>query len=176
MNTLSEKEDACMTYCGPWTLQDGPEAFHLALLGSCLDVNAMWEGGYLTRIDLRLCGDACGTGAGCGLAFSRLRDILEAVLSGSVRCGSIPAKARGSKFQTKVWAALLSIPRGSVITYGQLADMIGCASPRAIGQALGANPLPIIIPCHRVVGADGLGGFSCGINVKRLLLRSEGIM
>ncbi len=87
----------------------------------------------------------------------------------------------GSAFQRKVWAAIASIPRGSVRTYGQVAKHIGSA-PRAVGQACGANWFPLVIPCHRVTAAGGLGGFShhddehgFHLSVKRWLLAHEGV-
>jgi len=75
-------------------------------------------------------------------------------------------------FQARMRAELLTIPAGEVRTYGELAKKLGTA-PRAMGQALGANPLPILIPCHRVVAASGLGGFSCGLDWKKKLLQFE---
>ena len=87
----------------------------------------------------------------------------------------------GSAYQRKVWAAIASIPRGSVRTYGQVAKHIGSA-PRAVGQACGANFFPLVIPCHRVTAAGGLGGFSnhddehgFHLSVKRWLLAHEGV-
>jgi methylated-DNA-[protein]-cysteine S-methyltransferase len=77
-------------------------------------------------------------------------------------------------FQGRLRKQLLRIPFGEVRTYGELAKSLNSA-PRAIGQALGANPLPILIPCHRIVAAHGLGGFSCGIEWKKKLLDLEGI-
>ena len=83
----------------------------------------------------------------------------------------------GTPFQLRVWRALLAIPRGQPTTYGTLAKQLGTAA-RAVGQACGANPLPVLIPCHRVVAANGLGGFmhaSTGapLNVKAWLLAHE---
>ncbi|MDX8390038.1 MAG: methylated-DNA--[protein]-cysteine S-methyltransferase [Mariprofundaceae bacterium] len=75
-------------------------------------------------------------------------------------------------FQSAVREALLNTTFGSILTYGELAKNMG-TSPRAMGQALGANPLPVIVPCHRVVAAAGLGGFSCGIHWKKNLLQFE---
>ncbi|NHZ32069.1 methylated-DNA--[protein]-cysteine S-methyltransferase [Massilia rubra] len=93
---------------------------------------------------------------------------------------SLPLLDAGSVFQRKVWEAIASIPRGTVRTYGQVAKYIGSA-PRAVGQACGANWFPIIIPCHRVTAAGGLGGFSnhddengFHLGVKRWLLAHEG--
>jgi len=82
----------------------------------------------------------------------------------------------GTEFQRRVWLAAQGILWGSTITYGGLARVVGCGSPRAVGQALGANPAPIIVPCHRILAAGGgLGGFSCGLEWKRRLLRLEKI-
>ena len=84
----------------------------------------------------------------------------------------------GSAFQTKVWQALTAIPWGQTVTYGQLAQQLE-TSPRAIGTAVGRNPLPILIPCHRVLGAHGhLGGYSGldGVETKQALLRLEGVL
>jgi len=77
-----------------------------------------------------------------------------------------------TSFQAKMRPALLAIPAGDVCTYGEIARQLG-TSARAMGQALGANPLPIIIPCHRVIAADGLGGFTCGLTWKTKLLHFE---
>lgn len=94
---------------------------------------------------------------------------------------TLPLPEVGSAFQRSVWQAIVSIPRGSVRTYGQVAKHIGSA-PRAVGQACGANWFPLIIPCHRVTAAGGLGGFSnhddengFHLAVKRWLLRHEGV-
>jgi methylated-DNA-[protein]-cysteine S-methyltransferase len=87
----------------------------------------------------------------------------------------------GSAFQRKVWAAISAIERGTVKTYGDVARHIGSA-PRAVGQACGANWFPLVIPCHRVTAAGGLGGFShhddehgFHLSVKRWLLAHEGV-
>ncbi len=83
-----------------------------------------------------------------------------------------PLAAARTPFQASMRHYLLSIPRGETLSYGEAAKLLGTA-PRALGQALGANLLPIIIPCHRVVAAHGLGGFSCGLEWKRRLLAFE---
>lgn len=75
-------------------------------------------------------------------------------------------------FQYRLRHALLEIPMGHTLTYGELAKVLN-SGPRAVGQALGANPLPILIPCHRIVAAQGLGGFSCGLEWKKRLLVFE---
>ncbi|MEM8633332.1 MAG: methylated-DNA--[protein]-cysteine S-methyltransferase [Pseudomonadota bacterium] len=87
----------------------------------------------------------------------------------------LPLTVRGSAFQQDVCAAMRAIPFGETVTYGDIARDLG-AMPQAVGQACGGNPIPIIIPCHRVMGAKGLTGFSGagGIETKVALLRHEG--
>jgi len=82
-----------------------------------------------------------------------------------------------TEFQREVYAELVRIPFGRVITYGELAETVSRPEgARAVGQAVGANPVPILIPCHRVVAAEGrLGGFSGGLAVKAALLRIENV-
>lgn len=89
---------------------------------------------------------------------------------------TLPLAPRGSAFRQQVWRTLLKIPYGQIMTYGQIAKQLNCASAQAIGSAVGHNPISIIIPCHRVVGAGGkLTGFAAGLDKKRQLLRHEGI-
>jgi methylated-DNA-[protein]-cysteine S-methyltransferase len=80
----------------------------------------------------------------------------------------------GTDFQKKVWHALLEIPYGQTATYKDIGEKCRCPGYRAIGQAVGANPIAIIVPCHRVVGGAGLGGYSGGLQIKRFLLEVEG--
>lgn len=103
---------------------------------------------------------------------------LEAYLRDGARELALPVRALGSAFQRRVWDRLQRIPAGSCATYGALAQELG-TSPRAIGGACRANPVPLRIPCHRVVAADGLGGFSGFVRgempaIKRWLLEHEG--
>ena len=91
----------------------------------------------------------------------------------------LPLKTGGTDHQNKVWQMMRAIPRGQVQTYGGLAAQIG-SSPRAVGQACGNNPIPIIIPCHRVVGKSGIGGFmhhrgGYALDIKRWLLAHEAL-
>lgn len=93
----------------------------------------------------------------------------------------LPLAPVGTAFQRKVWEVIASIPRGEVLTYGDVAKRI-CSAPRAVGQACGANWFPLVIPCHRVTATGGLGGFSnhddetgFHLGVKRWLLAHEGI-
>ena len=83
----------------------------------------------------------------------------------------------GTDFQGRVWHALQKIPRGATSSYGAIARQIGRPKAvRAVGGACGANPLPVVIPCHRVLAANGrLGGFSGGLDWKRRLLAAEGV-
>lgn len=91
----------------------------------------------------------------------------------------LPLLQKGTEHQLKVWSALCLIPSGSVLTYGQLAKKIG-SSARAIGNACRNNPLPIVVPCHRIVAASAIGGFSGAqqgvlLDIKRDLLNHEGL-
>lgn len=93
----------------------------------------------------------------------------------------LPLATVGTAFQQRVWAAIAAIPRGDVLTYGEIARRVRSA-PRAVGQACGANWFPLVIPCHRVTAAGGLGGFSnhgdasgFHVGVKRWLLAHEGV-
>jgi methylated-DNA-[protein]-cysteine S-methyltransferase len=94
---------------------------------------------------------------------------------------NLPLAPVGTAFQRKVWTVISAIPRGEVLTYGDVAKRI-CSAPRAVGQACGANWFPLVIPCHRVTASGGLGGFSnhddetgFHLGVKRWLLAHEGI-
>jgi methylated-DNA-[protein]-cysteine S-methyltransferase len=88
----------------------------------------------------------------------------------------IPMRLDGTAFQAEVWSELSRIPWGTTVTYGELARRVGRpASSRAVGQANGRNPMPIIVPCHRVVAGSGIGGYSGGIPIKRALLALEGV-
>ena len=110
-----------------------------------------------------------------GALFERARDEMAAYFSGELRTFTLPLAPRGSAFQLAFYAALCAIPYGETRTYGDLADELG-VSAQAIGQACGANPIAVLIPCHRVLGANGLGGFSGlgGVEAKVALLRLEG--
>ncbi|HUV58380.1 MAG TPA: methylated-DNA--[protein]-cysteine S-methyltransferase [Acidimicrobiales bacterium] len=86
----------------------------------------------------------------------------------------LPTKLDGTEFQRDVWAELSRIAYGETITYGELARRVGRPQGfRAVGQANGKNPLPIIVPCHRVVASNGLGGYAGGLPMKRALLELE---
>lgn len=88
----------------------------------------------------------------------------------------LPLSPRGSAFQRRVWQALCRIPYGETRSYGQLARALD-SSPRAVGAAVSRNPLLILVPCHRCLGADGsLTGFAAGLDAKRQLLALEGVL
>ena len=108
-------------------------------------------------------------------ALREAADQLRAYFRGELRAFDLPLAPRGTEFQQAVWQALLEIPYGQTTTYSAIAGKIGRpAAVRAVGAANGANPIPIIIPCHRVIGASGsLTGFGGGIDVKRQLLALE---
>ena len=110
--------------------------------------------------------------------FHATRDWLEAYFRGArPDPGLLPLAPRGTPFQQAVWAQLLTIPYGASRTYGDIAAALG--RPRgaqAVGQAVGRNPIGIIIPCHRILGSGGrLTGFAWGIDKKKWLLRHEGV-
>jgi methylated-DNA-[protein]-cysteine S-methyltransferase len=92
----------------------------------------------------------------------------------------LPLAAAGTVFQRRVWRAIAAIPPGEARTYGELAKSLA-SSPRAVGQACGSNPYPLVVPCHRVLAAGGLGGFAHAsdgflIAIKRWLLSHEGVV
>ncbi|WP_052004188.1 methylated-DNA--[protein]-cysteine S-methyltransferase [Paramagnetospirillum caucaseum] len=107
----------------------------------------------------------------------KARDQLEEYFDGKRTSFDLPLAPHGTAFQQKVWAALAKIPFGQTRSYGQLAEQLGTAA-RALGGACGRNPIPVIIPCHRVLGANGaMGGYSGidGVETKEFLLRHEGV-
>ncbi len=103
---------------------------------------------------------------------------LEAYFSGNLRDFNIPMAAEGTEFQRRVWKELQRIPYGQAISYLELARRLGdekCI--RAAARANGANPISILIPCHRVIGSDGsLVGYAGGLDMKEFLLRLEGVL
>jgi len=103
---------------------------------------------------------------------------LSAYLNGRLRQFTIPLDIKGTPFQLAVWDVLRQIPYGELATYGEIAAQLKKpTASRAVGAAVGANPVPPVIPCHRVVGKDGrLTGYRGGLDVKAALLRLEGIL
>lgn len=100
---------------------------------------------------------------------------LEEYFAGHRRAFRIPLKFHGTPFQVKVWNALTEIPWGATLSYGELARRVGKAgAARAVGGAVGRNPISVIVPCHRVIGQDGsLTGYGGGLERKRALLTLE---
>jgi methylated-DNA-[protein]-cysteine S-methyltransferase len=112
-------------------------------------------------------------------AAATVRAPLERYFAGElIALQEIPWRTQGTSFQHLVWTALTDIPAGATLSYGALAQRIGKASAvRAVGLANGANPVSVVVPCHRVIGADGsLTGYGGGLERKRWLLRHEGAL
>lgn len=107
--------------------------------------------------------------------FREVMRQLQAYFAGKLKEFDVPLTLEGTEFQNRVWTSLLTIPYGETISYMQLAQRIGNPKAvRAVGLANGSNPIPIIIPCHRVIGSDGsLTGFGGGLPTKQKLLALE---
>jgi methylated-DNA-[protein]-cysteine S-methyltransferase len=104
---------------------------------------------------------------------------LDAYFDGDLVTFDLPLELLGTEFDNRCWRALAAIPYGQTVSYGEQARRLGLGrrAARAVGAANGRNPLPIVLPCHRVIGADGsLTGFGGGIHVKRFLLEHEGAL
>ena len=96
---------------------------------------------------------------------------LDDYFAGKRPCNVPRLNPQGTAFQKRVSTALLTIPYGETVSYGELVRMVGCKSAQAIGQAVGANPIALIIPCHRVIAAHGkIGGYEYGIEIKKALI------
>ena len=101
---------------------------------------------------------------------------LEEYFAGERKEFDVPMELDGTPFQREVWTELTRIPYGETISYGELARRVGRPNgPRAVGQANGRNPIPIVVPCHRVLASNGIGGYGGGLKVKRALLAVEGV-
>ncbi len=137
----------------------------------------------VTSIDLSSSGRTSESRPGGGDPAEAIVDAakqqLLAYLDGERREFSLPVDwSAGTTFQRKVWKAITKIPYGRLRSYQWVAMRVGGKQyARAVGMALGANPVPIVVPCHRIVAHDGsLGGFSCGLPLKRRLLKLEGTL
>jgi methylated-DNA-[protein]-cysteine S-methyltransferase len=117
-------------------------------------------------------------GQGDTALLRETRKQLAAYFAGRLRTFDLPIATRGTAFQRSVWRALREIPYGATRSYADLACQIGKPNAtRAVGAANGRNPVPIVVPCHRVLGSDGsLTGFGGGVDTKRFLLRLEGAL
>jgi methylated-DNA-[protein]-cysteine S-methyltransferase len=101
---------------------------------------------------------------------------LEEYFAGERTEFDVPMELDGTPFQKDVWTELSRIPYGTTISYGELARRVGRPKgPRAVGQANGRNPIPVIVPCHRVLAGNGIGGYGGGLPMKRALLAVEGV-
>ena len=102
---------------------------------------------------------------------------ISAFLNGRLKKFTVKLDPHGTPFQKQVWRRVARIPYGKTITYGEIARAIGNAgASRAVGAANGDNPLPLIVPCHRVVASTGLGGYGGGLKLKKRLLKMEGAL
>lgn len=124
---------------------------------------------YLARIDKL--GETRRDAGAC----ARVRSEVEEYFAGDRTTFEVPLAARGTPFQHEVWRALVEIPYGATTTYGELAQRLARPNAsRAVGRANGTNPIALIVPCHRVIGADGtLTGYAGGLPIKRALLDFE---
>ncbi|HEY0600455.1 methylated-DNA--[protein]-cysteine S-methyltransferase [Brevundimonas sp.] len=141
-------------------------------------VRALDFAGYEARMMRLLARHSPGFGLVEGRACEPVRRAVEAYFNGDVRAlDGVAVTTGGTVFQKAVWAALRAIPAGETRSYGQLAAAVG--SPRAVraaGLANGQNPVAVIVPCHRVIGANGtLTGYAGGLERKRWLLKHEGV-
>ena len=109
------------------------------------------------------------------MAFNDAVDQLDAYFAGTLTDFTVEIDLQGTEFQRRVWQALLTIPFGETRSYGEIAELIGApGAARAVGLANGHNPIAIIVPCHRVIGASGsLTGYGGGLDRKRSLLALE---
>jgi methylated-DNA-[protein]-cysteine S-methyltransferase len=153
---------------------------HYALIDSpCGKLMLVAEGDALVEIRFEKGRDSIVPEPGWtegGRFLKRVARQLGEYFEGSRRTFDLPLDPRGTAFQREVWEQLRAIPYGETISYGELARRIGRPSAsRAVGAANGKNPISIVIPCHRVIGADGsLTGFGGGLSNKRTLLALEG--
>lgn len=126
----------------------------------------------VTRISARTSEEAERPGPYTQAAAKQLTEYF----AGLRRAFDLPIAPEGTAFQKKVWAALHRVPYGEALTYGELGAQVGCRGAQAIGQAVGRNPLLIVVPCHRVLASGGKkGGFSAGLWRKEILLKLEKI-
>lgn len=152
-------------------LERGPAMPQISILTPLGDLTISEEDGKIVAVDW-----GRGSVQEHTPLLDRARDQLQDYFDGARVDFDLPLAPDGTAFQQKVWAALTRIPPGETRSYIDIGREVGCRAARAIGQANGRNPIPILIPCHRVVGADGsLGGYSGGEGpaTKRYLLDLE---
>ncbi|MEV5968630.1 methylated-DNA--[protein]-cysteine S-methyltransferase [Streptomyces sp. NPDC051921] len=153
-------------------------------LGTMLLVGQAADGGHVVLRSLSLEGQKGGAVVEVGwvradAAFAAIAGQLDAYFAGRREAFDIPYEETGTDFQRKVWRALEEIPYGTTVSYGDIARRVGSpgAGVRAVGTAIGRNPLLVVRPCHRVIGADGsLRGYAAGLDRKERLLGLEGAL
>ena len=145
----------------------------LTLVADDSALTGIYFPGHWTKPDDTAWGDRVGAAA--DPVFERTQAQLEQYFDGERTTFELPIAPVGSEFQQRVWAVLERIPFGQTVTYGQIAAEIGGRTvAQMVGQAVGRNPVSIVIPCHRVVGADGsLTGYAGGLERKLFLLELE---
>ena len=133
--------------------------------------------GNLARLRQRLPAK-CHLIGDTGSLIAPVKKQVDSYFAGKLRDFTLPLAAEGTEFQKRVWSALVAIPYGETRSYGQLAAALGNrGASRAVGRANATNPICLIVPCHRVIGADGsLTGFAFGEDIKRQLLAVEGAL
>ena len=143
----------------------------LLLTGDGLALTGLW------MLDAGKAAELEATLAPSPASFAETAAQLEEYFAGDRKEFTMPLAPAGTPFQLAVWAELTKIPYGSTVSYGDLARALGKrpVASRAVGTANGANPISVIVPCHRVIGSDGsLTGYGGGLDRKELLLRLEG--
>lgn len=153
-------------------------AAHTVLATSLGELTVVGEGGTVTGLYFPRHWprpDRAAFGIRCDEGFDEVAGQLDEYLNGDRRAFDLPLTIRGSEFDRQVWDLIAGVAYGETTTYGEIARCLGTATePRDVGAAVGRNPLCIIIPCHRVVGATGkLTGYAGGLSRKRTLLEIE---
>ena len=168
--------------CGIWGLRcAGPDATILAAMffthisSPVGDLLAASNGAAITQLEFDEKHQRPVSGRRAPGEFASLRAQLAAYFAGELRDFELPLAPHGAEFEQRVWAVLLTIPYGTTTSYGAIARRLKAPNAaRAVGTANGRNPIAIVIPCHRVIGADGsLTGYGGGLSRKRLLLELE---
>ena len=130
------------------------------------------DGKAVTEISICNAAEACKSDAVTSAAAKQITEYFD----GKRTEFTFDINAGGTDFQKKVWSVLRTIPFGKTYSYGEVAEKAGNKKAcRAVGNAVGRNPVLIAIPCHRVTAAKGIGGFSAGIKVKKILMKTENI-
>ena len=141
------------------------------------DLLVRTDGSAITGIDFEPHRPATGERDDTHPVLVAARTQLEEYFAGDRREFDLPLRPAGTPFQQRVWTALCTVPFGHTVTYGEIARRVGVdprTTSRAVGTANGSNPIPVVIPCHRVIGANGiLTGFAGGLGRKQVLLTLE---